>query len=85
MEQLRRPVPDLQLPIRLNGLTKVCFLSYYHVIIPLFEKFCAGHCLNDVFSGLMRDFPSLDAVPEASFQDLDPSRWATSPKEVFGK
>ena len=76
MEQLRRPVPDLQLPIRLNGLTEVGF--FFNANIPLFEKLCAGHCLNDVFSGLMRDFPSLDAVPEASFQDLDPSRWATS-------
>ena len=78
MEQLRRPVPDLQLPIRLNGFTEVGFHFYHYVNIPLFEKLCAGHCLNDVFSGLMRDFPSLDAVPEASFQDLDPSRWATS-------
>ena len=37
MEQLRRPVPDLQLPIRLNGLTEVGFL-FFNVNIPLFEK-----------------------------------------------
>ena len=35
MEQLRRPVPDLQLPIRLNGFTEVGFLFLTSIFLFL--------------------------------------------------